>query len=202
MPEGDVLARLARLLDRSLGKEELVRCELRWPGAAGASFVGRVSLGSVSYGKHLLTRFDDGRTLHTHMRMDGVWRARRTRTPAEPLRRPTVRAVLSTAQWTCVGEQLGMLTVLRTTDERRLLARLGPNLMPSAKSWRPPSTWRRRTSAGSAGAPWARCCWTSRWQQGSAPSTWPRRSGGTGSARGARSSRWLTRGRCTRPRLR
>ena len=129
MPEGDVLARLARLLDRSLGQEELVRCELRWPGAAGASFVGRVHLGTVSYGKHLLTRFDDGRTLHTHMRMDGVWRARRTRTPPEPLRWPIVRAVLATAQWTCVGEQLGMLTVLRTTDERRLLARLGPDLM-------------------------------------------------------------------------
>src|SRR5699024_12532737 len=63
------------------------------------------------------------------MRMDGVWRARRTRTPPEPLRWPIVRAVLATAQWTCVGEQLGMLTVLRTTDERRLLARLGPDLM-------------------------------------------------------------------------
>ena len=129
MPEGDVLARLARLLDRSLGQEALVRYELRWPGAAGVDLTGRVHLGSVSYGKHLLTRFDDGRTLHTHMRMDGVWRARRTRTPPEALRRPIVRAVLATEVWTCVGEALGMLTVLRTRDEQRLLARLGPNLM-------------------------------------------------------------------------
>ncbi len=129
MPEGDVLARLARLLDRSLGQDELVRSELRWPGAAGVSFVGRVHLGTVSHGKHLLTRFDDGRTLHTHLRMDGVWRARRTRTPPEALRHPTVRAVLATPQWTCVGDQLGMLTVLRTTEEKRLLAHLGPNLM-------------------------------------------------------------------------
>ena len=129
MPEGDVLARLARLLDRSLGREELVRSELRWPGAGGVSFVGRAHLGTISYGKHLLTRFDDGRTLHTHMRMDGVWRARHTRTPPEGLRRPTVRTVLATPVWTCVGEQLGMLTVLRTAEEKRLLARLGPNLM-------------------------------------------------------------------------
>lgn len=129
MPEGDVLARLARLLDRSLRHDVLLRSELRWPGAAGADFTGRVHLGSVSHGKHLLTRFDDGRTLHTHMRMDGRWRARPTRTPAEALRRPTVRAVLATERWTCVAEELGMLTVLRTVDEKRLLAHLGPNLM-------------------------------------------------------------------------
>lgn len=129
MPEGDVLARLARLLNRSLGRDQLVRSELRWPSAAGVSFVGRVHLGSISYGKHLLTRFDDGRTLHTHMRMDGVWRARRTRNPPEGLRRPVVRAVLATEQWTCVGEQIGMLTVLLTAEEDRLLAHLGPNLM-------------------------------------------------------------------------
>lgn len=129
MPEGDVLARLARLLTRTLGEDELIRSELRWPDAAGADFTGRRSTGTVSYGKHLLTRFDDGRTLHTHMRMDGVWRARRTRTPPEPLRQPRVRAVLATEQWTCVGADLGMLTVLRTGDEKRLLAHLGPNLM-------------------------------------------------------------------------
>ena len=129
MPEGDVLARLARLLTRSLGDQQLVRSDLRWPGAAGADFTGQRSTGTVSYGKHLLTRFEDGRTLHTHMRMDGVWRARITRTPPEPLRQPMVRAVLATEQWTCVGEHLGMLTVLRTRDEPRLLGRLGPNLM-------------------------------------------------------------------------
>ena len=129
MPEGDVLARLARLLTRSLGEQVLVRSDLRWPGAAGADFTGQRSTGTVSYGKHLLTRFADGRTLHTHMRMDGVWRARSTRTPPEPLRQPMVRAVLATEQWTCVGEHLGMLTVLRTRDEPRLLAHLGPNLM-------------------------------------------------------------------------
>lgn len=129
MPEGDVLARLARLLTRSLGDQQLVRSDLRWPGAAGADFTGQRSTGTVSYGKHLLTRFEDGRTLHTHMRMDGVWRARISRTPPEPLRQPMVRAVLATEQWTCVGEHLGMLTVLRTRDEPRLLGHLGPNLM-------------------------------------------------------------------------
>ncbi|WP_147916546.1 DNA-formamidopyrimidine glycosylase family protein [Ruania zhangjianzhongii] len=134
MPEGDVLARLARLLTRSLADQVLVRSDLRWPEAAGADFTGRRSTGTVSYGKHLLTRFDDGRTLHTHMRMDGVWRARTTRTPPEPLRQPRVRAVLATQQWTCVGEQLGMLTVLRTRDEARLLSHLGPNLMAQGEA--------------------------------------------------------------------
>lgn len=134
MPEGDVLARLARLLTRSLGADVLIRCELRWPEAAGADFTGRRSIGTVSYGKHLLTRFEDGRTLHTHMRMDGVWRARTTRKPPEALRHPIVRAVLATEQRTCVGEQLGMLTVLRTRDEPRLLSHLGPNLMAEGEA--------------------------------------------------------------------
>lgn len=128
MPEGDALRRTAARLDAALAGEVLTRAELRWPDAAGVDLVGRTVLGTGTYGKHLLTRLDDGRTLHTHLRMDGAWRVRPARgTPA--LDDPWVRAVLATDRWLVVGERLGMLDVLRTVDEPRLLAPLGPDVL-------------------------------------------------------------------------
>lgn len=129
MPEGDVLRRTATRLDQALAGQPLTRAELRWPTAAGANLVGRVVLGTESYGKHLLTRLDDGRTLHTHLRMDGSWRIAPSGERAAAARRPTVRAVLANARWTAIGDQLGMLDLVATRDERRLIAHLGPDVL-------------------------------------------------------------------------
>ncbi|MCK9795583.1 Fpg/Nei family DNA glycosylase [Isoptericola sp. 4D.3] len=129
MPEGDVLRLTAERLGAALRGAPLVRAELRWPTAAGVDLVGATVRESVAYGKHLLLRFDDGRTLHTHLRMDGSWRVYRTGTRQAAGRSPAVRAVLATASWTCVGLQLGMLDVLRTRDEPRLLGHLGPDVL-------------------------------------------------------------------------
>lgn len=129
MPEGDVLRLAAERLDQALRGSPLVRAELRWPSAAGADLVGRTVTSCTAYGKHVLTRFDDGRTLHTHLRMDGSWRVERTGGRAAEARGPEVRAVLATSRWTCVGWRLGMLDLLRTHDEPRLLAHLGPDVL-------------------------------------------------------------------------
>lgn len=129
MPEGDVLRRTAIRLDQALAGRVLVRAELRWPTAATVDLVGRTVLGTVSYGKHLLTRFDDDRTLHTHLRMDGSWRIARTGTPAARAAGPDVRAVLAGATWTAIGELLGMLDVVATRDEHTLIGHLGPELL-------------------------------------------------------------------------
>ncbi|WP_315897913.1 DNA-formamidopyrimidine glycosylase family protein [Isoptericola variabilis] len=107
----------------------LVRAELRWPSAAGARLEGATATGCVAYGKHLLTRFDDGRTLHTHLRMEGYWRVHRTGSREAAARNPAVRAVLGTAAWTCLGWHLGMLDLLRTRDEPRVLGHLGPDVL-------------------------------------------------------------------------
>ena len=40
-----------------------------------------------AHGKHLLIRFDDGRTLHAHLRMDGSFRGRPAATEPEWHRR-------------------------------------------------------------------------------------------------------------------
>ncbi|MGC5168222.1 DNA-formamidopyrimidine glycosylase family protein [Luteimicrobium sp. DT211] len=129
MPEGDVVLLAARRLDAALRGRPLERAELRWPTEFEVDLVGHAVREVASYGKHLLTRLDDGRTLRTHLRIDGTWRIARTGTPQARARDPRVRAVLANATWTCVGTDLGMLDVVRTRDERALLGDLGPDLL-------------------------------------------------------------------------
>jgi len=129
MPEGDILRRTAAALDRALAGAELVRCELRWPTVAGVTFAGRTVLGTAAYGKHLFTRIDDGRTLHTHLRMEGSWRMVPTASARAAARSASVRAVLGSAQHTAIGDRLGMVDVVTTRDERSLIAHLGPDLL-------------------------------------------------------------------------
>jgi endonuclease-8 len=129
VPEGDVVLRVARRLTQALADGPLVRAELRWPSVAGADLLGRRVLETVSHGKHLLTRLDDGRTLHTHLRMEGTWQIRRTQARPQPWPQHTVRVVLATTRWTCAGISLGMVDLAPTTAEHTLIGHLGPDLM-------------------------------------------------------------------------
>jgi endonuclease-8 len=129
VPEGDVLRLTAERLTAALRGLPLVRAELRWPSAGGADLTGATALETSAYGKHLLTRFDDGRTLHTHLRMDGYWRVHRTGSRDASARNPAIRAVLATDAWTATGWHLGMLDLLRTHDEQRILNGLGPDVL-------------------------------------------------------------------------
>ncbi|MEV0949138.1 DNA-formamidopyrimidine glycosylase family protein [Promicromonospora sp. NPDC050249] len=129
MPEGDVLRLTAARLTAALRGLPLVRAELRWPSAGGADLTGATALETSAYGKHLFTRFDDGRTLHTHLRMDGYWRVHRTGSRDASARNAAIRAVLATEAWTATGWHLGMLDLLRTHDEQRILNGLGPDVL-------------------------------------------------------------------------
>ena len=141
MPEGDVLRRTAAHLDRALAGHRLVRADLRWPTAATVDLAGRTVLGTRPYGKHLLTRFDDGRTLHTHLRMDGSWRIVPSADRRAGARSPDVRAVLRTERWTAVGYLLGMLDVVPTGTEPTLLAHLGPDVLDGDFDTTPGVPW-------------------------------------------------------------
>ncbi len=129
MPEGDILRRTAATLDGALTGQLVERCELRWPSAGGLTFEGRTVLGTSAYGKHLFTRFDDGRTLHTHLRMEGFWRVVPTASGRAVAAAHDVRAVLGTTRSTAVGHRLGMLDVVPTAQERRLIEHLGPDVL-------------------------------------------------------------------------
>ncbi|PFG33507.1 DNA-formamidopyrimidine glycosylase family protein [Sanguibacter antarcticus] len=129
MPEGDTVLLTARRLDAALSGRPLVRSELRWPRVPVDELTGLVVVETVAYGKHLLTRLDDGWTLHTHLRMDGSWRVARTGAPDASARGAFVRAVLANETWTCVGHRLGMLDLVRTRDEHQLVGHLGPDIL-------------------------------------------------------------------------
>ncbi len=129
MPEGDILRLVSARLDEALAGRVLVRAELRWPTAAEVDLTGRTVVANVPYGKHLFTRLDDGRSLHTHLRMEGSWRLARTGARDARGAEPTVRVVLANEWWTAVGNRIGMLHVLRTADERTITGPLGPDVL-------------------------------------------------------------------------
>ena len=126
MPEGDTVWRTAQRLHQALAGEPLTRSELRWPELSTLDFRGRTTLQVISRGKHVLHRLDDGFTIHSHLRMDGQWRIDRAE-QARP--NAQTRAWLSTDQWTALGQRLGMLDVVPTTDEHTLVGHLGPDVL-------------------------------------------------------------------------
>lgn len=129
MPEGDVLLRVTRRLDAALRGREVTRSELRSGTLGDADLTGAGVTECVSYGKNTLIRVDSGYTLHTHLKMDGVWWVDATTSPPSPYGDWRIRVVLGNDDWTCVCRLAGEVHLLRTNDEHLLLGHLGPDLL-------------------------------------------------------------------------
>jgi endonuclease VIII len=127
MPEGDVVWYTARRLDEALTGRTLTRTDFRVPALATASLTGHQVTSVAARGKHLLIRVGNGRTVHTHLRMDGSWRV----TPvAEAVRNShRIRLILANDAWQATGYQLGIVELLGTRDEHRVVGHLGPDLL-------------------------------------------------------------------------
>jgi endonuclease VIII len=128
VPEGDTVWRAARQLDQTLTGQLLTETDFRVPAYATLDLAGQPVIGTVSRGKHLLTRIGDGHTLHTHLKMEGSWHLYR---PATRWRRPAhhARVVLRTAEWVAVGFSLGITEVVRRQEEDSVVGHLGPDLL-------------------------------------------------------------------------
>ena len=102
MPEGDTIWRLSERLQPLVGRV-ITHSDFRIAPLATASLTGECIDRIWPYGKHLFTDFDDRRTLHTHLRMDGTWRAYapRERWTARPAH--LIRVVLRAPTATAVG---------------------------------------------------------------------------------------------------
>ena len=134
MPEGDTVYRTARLLDQLSG-ELLEGTDFRVPQHATADLRGGRVIGTLSHGKHLLTRIDresvDGVeqwTLHTHLKMEGSWKVLR---PGQRWPRPPhqARVVLHTAAHVAVGFSLGIVELIQRAGEQDVVGHLGPDLL-------------------------------------------------------------------------
>lgn len=133
MPEGDTVLRTARRLDSAFRGEQLIRAELRWGSRDGEPLLGASTLQVAARGKHILHRFDNGLTLHSHLRMEGEWRISRAAEAPQPgrfmHRDSPVRAVLVASTWAGTGVRLGMLDLVPTRDEHTLVGHLGPDIL-------------------------------------------------------------------------
>ncbi|WP_295788673.1 DNA-formamidopyrimidine glycosylase family protein [uncultured Microbacterium sp.] len=134
MPEGDSVFRLRRRLEAATRGALVVDGELRSGNAAGRSLAGATITAYDTHGKHLLTRFDDGRTLHTHLRMQGSWTITRAgrRLPAAARDQARVRMRLADGRevW---GIDLPVVELLPTAREIDAVGYLGPD--PLREDW-------------------------------------------------------------------
>lgn len=123
---------VARRLDVLVGRP-LVWAELRRGKLAGVELVGRSIVEQATHGKHLLTRFDHGWTLHTHLKMDGSWKVVG---PGKQLPRrmePDIRVVLGVEGRTGYGVLLPITDLVRTAEEAEVVGHLGPD--PLRRDW-------------------------------------------------------------------
>lgn len=130
MPEGDTLHRTAYTLNRVLGKQRLVRVRSSVPAIAAAELAGHVVEEVSALGKNLLIRFDDGRVLHTHLKMLGSWHVYR---PGERFQRPEqqARVVLEVADAlaVCFAAPTVRLLAGNAALHDPYLSGLGPDLI-------------------------------------------------------------------------
>ena len=131
--------RTARQLDEALTASTLTLSDFRVPRFATTDLTGRTVTGTVSRGKHLLTRVDNGVTIHTHLRMDGSWRIG----PASNYlpRDHRIRLVLGNDKRQAIGYLLGIVEVVPTSHEERVVGHLGPDLL--GPDWDPAEAARR-----------------------------------------------------------
>ncbi len=128
MPEGDTIRRLANSITTRFAGQKCVKTVTRDPRLVGLDFSGAILVEADAFGKHLLIRFDDGRTLHGHLLMTGSW----TVGPAskEPAWRRRVELWMEDGRLT--GIDVPILGVVPTADESRIVGHLGPDLCAAA----------------------------------------------------------------------
>lgn len=127
MPEGDTVYLTARQQRDALRGRVLTGSDFRVPAFATVDLSGETVHDVVSRGKHLLHRIGDW-SVHSHLKMEGAWRIFRR---GERWTRPAhqARAVLAVDGVQSVGFELGVLEVLPTSEEGRVVGHLGPDLL-------------------------------------------------------------------------
>ncbi len=130
MPEGDTAWLTAHRLHQALAGRVVTTFDLRVPELATSDLSGETVTEVLARGKHLLTRFSGGLTLHSHLRMDGSWYLSRTGGP-RPRRHPEhmVRAQVGNQEWTATGFRVHDLRIVTRHGEDTLVGHLGPDLL-------------------------------------------------------------------------
>ncbi|MGE0791807.1 MAG: DNA-formamidopyrimidine glycosylase family protein [Sandaracinaceae bacterium] len=127
MPEGDTIHRAAERLSAALVGQRIVRWYSDLAELMDARLADRVVTSVEARGKHLLITFDDGRALHTHMRMNGRWLVRPVGWPRRVGGRRVAQLETERHLVVCVDAPVcELVRAGRVPDE---VARLGPDLL-------------------------------------------------------------------------
>ena len=145
MPEGDTIWRTAAALRHRLGGRTVTGAR---PQATLGRLGGHRITGVDPVGKHLFIRFDNGLSLHTHMRMSGAWhlyaRGERWRKPEH-----LARAVLETDDAVAVCFLAPVVELVR--DDSNSVGHLGPDVLADAFDLDDVVPRARRSSANTLG---------------------------------------------------
>jgi endonuclease VIII len=130
VPEGDTIFQTASVLRGLLEGNEVLAANARQPGPMMQKVVGSRVTGVESRGKHMLIRFSNGLTLHTHLRMTGSWHRY---APGERWRRPpsAARVVLEVPGSVVVCFNAPVVELMRdqAVELHPALESLGPDLL-------------------------------------------------------------------------
>jgi endonuclease VIII len=118
MREGDTIFRVARTLHRELAGRVITLFESDFPSLNRVDvdhpLTGRTIESVTSLGKHLLMRFSGDQVLHTHMKMNGVWRL--SAAGGLPRRDPRARRIVATAEAIAIGIDIPIAELLTTRE--------------------------------------------------------------------------------------
>lgn len=131
MPEGPEIRRAADRLHEQLAGRRLEHVWFAFPELAreADSLVGRRVSAVDSWGKALLTRFDDGRVLYSHNQLYGVWKLHDAEREPDTERSLRVRLVSEGRAASLYSASDVSLWQEERLGEHPFLARLGPDLL-------------------------------------------------------------------------
>jgi endonuclease-8 len=129
VPEGDTVYLTAQKLNDALAGREVSRFDLRVPRLALSDLTGHTVTEVQPRGKHLLMRFSNGQTLHSHLLIDGAWRISATGDPPRGGPAHQIRALVGNVEWLAVGYRMHELALVSTASESVLVGHLGPDLL-------------------------------------------------------------------------
>jgi endonuclease VIII len=131
--EGDSIRRLAARLGSVVGGRTVGASEFRRGGERPPAFAGDRLTEVTAVGKNLLMRFGSGRTVHSHLRMQGSWRIHRAGWRPGP-RADRVGAWFDFGPYgVLAAHAVPVLRVVATSRERDVIGHLGPDIL--ADDW-------------------------------------------------------------------
>ena len=129
MPEGHTIHRAARDHNKILAKQKLIISSPQGRFAEGARLIDRrFCLFAEAFGKHLIYRFDNERSLHIHLGLFGKIRKSKI-PPTEPKGAVRVRLVSNTHVVDINGPTI--CEVLEDVELKNLISRIGPDVLRS-----------------------------------------------------------------------